>query len=90
MVIPTIHGGTPFGRPLRVRSGGPPANGFFLNVLLLQFVFFVFLVYHHEQPVIFVEHEGQVIVRVYDVGQEIFVADGFEFIHEFEGWMQLL
>ena len=63
---------------------------FSLNAVLQQFVFLVFLISYHEYPVLFVEHDGQVIVRVDDVGQEVFVTDGLEFIHEFEGWTQLL
>ena len=42
---------------------------FSLNAVLLQFVFLVFLIAYHEYPVLFVEHDGQVIVRVDDVGQ---------------------
>ena len=59
-----------------------------LNAILQQFVFFVFLIYHHEYPVVFIKHDGQVIIWIYEVGQEVFVADGFEFVHEFEGWVQ--
>ena len=62
---------------------------FSLNAVLQQFVFLVFLIAYHEYPALFVEHDGQVIVRVDDVGQEVFVTDGLEFIHEFEGWTQL-
>ena len=66
-----------------------PANNVFFERRSTAIRIFGFLISYHEYPVLFVEHDGQVIVRVNDVRQEVFVTDGLEFIHEFEGWTQL-